>query len=1003
MAHASDLPCDGDGICMLCKKTPSEEEKLICSTCATPWHATCLSNPPSSLSSLPQWECPDCSTPSPSAAAGGDIRFPASAKPPQSSDLIAAIRAIETDGSLTEREKARRRQELMSGSAARTAEADGSDESKASKPKESRKNDVLGLLDVNLNCSFCIQLPERPVTTPCGHNFCLKCFQKWIEKGKRSCAKCRHPIPPKMASQPRINSTLVAAIRVAKTAKAVTSGADGKLNVYHFVHNQDRPDKAFTTERAQRAGKANACSGKIFVTVPPDHFGPILAENDPARNQGVLVGESWEDRMECRQWGVHLPHVAGIAGQSEHGAQSVALSGGYQDDEDHGEWFLYTGSGGRDLSGNKRTNKEQSFDQQFDKMNEALRVSCKKGYPVRVVRSHKEKRSSYAPETGVRYDGIYRIEKCWRKVGIQGFKVCRYLFVRCDNEPAPWTSDETGDRPRSLPDIKELKKATDITERMGSPAWDYDEENGWRWAKPPPLSRKPVATGNPEDRKRARKAIRRAQNLSVREKLLKEFSCLLCRNVMNLPLTTPCAHNFCKPCLEGAFAGQTFLRERIHGGGRTLRAQKNVMMCPSCPNDISDFLQNPQVNRELMDVIESLKQQTEEDIELGEDGINVIAEKSHLTEGDTEVGSEMPEAADEDSQIAANESKQSQTYQQKKAVMISRESDDAGSENPEMPESSDEDCQIRKAESARPTTCNPKKSETPKKAKTSNKSNEPEPENPKRADGGGSDRRTRASEKKQPVTYERKKSETLKKAKNSKKSNEPEPENPKRSDGNGRDRRTHATEKKQPVTYEKTGNGKRAVSGKKSNEADADNLELANGGNKDHNTPKSKEPVMYNWKKGKDAKKATESKKSDEPGSEDSKILDRAAAEIKQPKTYVRKRPLTRSCSAKMDEKIKPSKESGDAKKPSKSKKTQECGSEDLEMLDASDEDGPTAEIKQPKTYMRKRPLTRGFAAKMDEQKAKKSRKSTKAQEDSGGNSPLSPLLVRSDDDDDFE
>lgn len=43
-------------------------------------------------------------------------------------------------------------------------------------------------------------------------------------------------------------------------------------------------------------------------------------------------------------------------------------------------------SGGRDLSGNKRTNKEQSFDQKFDKMNEALRVSCRQGYPVRVVR-----------------------------------------------------------------------------------------------------------------------------------------------------------------------------------------------------------------------------------------------------------------------------------------------------------------------------------------------------------------------------------------------------------------------------------------------------------------------------------------------------------------------------------------------------------------------------------------------------------------------------------------
>jgi hypothetical protein len=36
-------------------------------------------------------------------------------------------------------------------------------------------------------------------------------------------------------------------------------------------------------------------------------------------------------------------------------------------------------------------------------------------------RSHKEKRSSYAPEGGVRYDGVYRIEKCWRKIGVQVF------------------------------------------------------------------------------------------------------------------------------------------------------------------------------------------------------------------------------------------------------------------------------------------------------------------------------------------------------------------------------------------------------------------------------------------------------------------------------------------------------------------------------------------------------------------------------------------------------
>lgn len=144
-----------------------------------------------------------------------------------------------------------------------------------------------------------------------------------------------------MASQPRINSALVIGIRMAKMEKSCVTGRAPK--VYHFVCNQNRPDKAYTTERAKKAGKANACSGKIFVTVPPDHFGPILAENDPQRKQGILVGETWEDRMECRQWGAHLPHVAGIAGQSKYGAQSVALSGGYIDDEDHGEWFLYTG------------------------------------------------------------------------------------------------------------------------------------------------------------------------------------------------------------------------------------------------------------------------------------------------------------------------------------------------------------------------------------------------------------------------------------------------------------------------------------------------------------------------------------------------------------------------------------------------------------------------------------------------------------------------------------
>ena len=74
--------------------------------------------------------------------------------------------------------------------------------------------------------------------------------------------------------------------------------------------------------------------------------------------------------------GVHRPPVGGIAGTAKDGCQSIVLAGGYEDDEDNGDYFTYTGSGGRDLSGNKRT-AEQSSDQKLDKSNAAIAMNCK--------------------------------------------------------------------------------------------------------------------------------------------------------------------------------------------------------------------------------------------------------------------------------------------------------------------------------------------------------------------------------------------------------------------------------------------------------------------------------------------------------------------------------------------------------------------------------------------------------------------------------------------------
>ena len=60
---------------------------------------------------------------------------------------------------------------------------------------------------------------------------------------------------------------------------------------FERVRNKDRPDEAFTTDRAVRAGRANAASGRIMVTVPNDHFGPIPPEADP-RGLVSMIGES---------------------------------------------------------------------------------------------------------------------------------------------------------------------------------------------------------------------------------------------------------------------------------------------------------------------------------------------------------------------------------------------------------------------------------------------------------------------------------------------------------------------------------------------------------------------------------------------------------------------------------------------------------------------------------------------------------------------------------------
>ncbi|XP_076009168.1 E3 ubiquitin-protein ligase UHRF1 [Genypterus blacodes] len=355
-------------------------------------------------------------------------------------------------------------------------------------------------------------------------------------------------------------------------------------------------------------GKGMACVGrtKQCTIVPSNHHGPI---------PGVPVGSLWKYRVQVSESGVHRPHVAGIHGRSNDGAYSLVLAGGYEDDVDDGNEFTYTGSGGRDLSGNKRT-AEQSCDQKLTNMNRALALNCnapvnekngadakswKAGKPVRVIRSCKgRKHSKYCPEDGNRYDGIYKVAKYWPEKGKSGFLVWRYMLKRDDDEPAPWTRDGkervkkfglTMQYPEGYLEAqaakeKEKENKSEEEEVEGTPTKGKRKRKsqGKESAKSSP------ARGTPKKMKvevykltKEQKSLIKSdepnrklwdevsESLSLGPKFLNKveevFLCICCQEVVFQPITTECQHNVCRECLQRSFKAE-------------------VYTCPACRHDL---------------------------------------------------------------------------------------------------------------------------------------------------------------------------------------------------------------------------------------------------------------------------------------------------------------------------------------------------------------------------------------------------------------------------------
>jgi len=151
----------------------------------------------------------------------------------------------------------------------------------------------------------------------------------------------------------------------------------------------------------------------------------------------VKVGDLFIDRQDLRDRHVHLPPQSGISGTKAEGADSVVVSGGYADDEDHGDYFLYTGHGGRE-NGSRKHVKNQSPEAPG---NAGLITNWALGLPTRVTRG-RNPLSPYAPPAGYQYAGLFLVTEYWEELGVDGFLVLRFRLDRIA-EQAPLVMRES--------------------------------------------------------------------------------------------------------------------------------------------------------------------------------------------------------------------------------------------------------------------------------------------------------------------------------------------------------------------------------------------------------------------------------------------------------------------------------------------------------------------------------------------------------------------------------
>ncbi|KAF9135029.1 ubiquitin-like with PHD and RING finger domains 2 [Mortierella sp. GBA39] len=284
----------------------------------------------------------------------------------------------------------------------------------------------------------------------------------------KSCKPPRTPTPTPTSS--RTSSGLSSVLE--KRSPYAKDKQDDPARSHTDSRRSTSPAKVKHEEKPPRSRLLPTCPPQARSSArPPPSASINMRFTGPI--PGIPVGSTWPMRIDASRAGVHRPAMAGISGQAGVGAESVALSGGYMDDDDKGYEFTYTGAGGN-------TGGKQTSHQELTRANHGLAMTCDcpidtikggealdwyRSRPIRVIRGY-QLSNMYSPKSGYRYDGIYKVVKYWPEKGKGGFTIWRYLMRRDDLEPAPWETHDliitpsmevstATEEPSTCPDDKE--------------------------------------------------------------------------------------------------------------------------------------------------------------------------------------------------------------------------------------------------------------------------------------------------------------------------------------------------------------------------------------------------------------------------------------------------------------------------------------------------------------------------------------------------------------------